>query len=535
MIIDARDIPNNQEITSDVCIVGAGAAGITLALEFKDQPFQVVLVESGGLKMEHRTQHLYNGENIGEQYPHLEFSRQRYFGGATNKWLGLSRPLDSIDFEERSWVPHSGWPFTKETLDPYYVRARSICQLDPEKSFDVESWEKKHHRRLPLEYIGLETKIFLFSPPTNFKTAYLNEIKNANNIQALLHANAIDIEVNGTANQISKMQIATLSGKSFAVQAKIFILAMGGIENPRLLLASNKVHREGIGNQHDLVGRFFMDHPHYVAGIIPFPVEELQIDLYKAINLNNIQKNPENWGAISLSEDSLRQRKMINASAFFLLRPSYKLDHQYYSRGTTSLLNLGDILNHTTSPFINVFHHLKNVVQQPIPPIKVILRMFKHMFNPYHWVGIKIETETFPNPDSRVTLSSKRDRLGVPKPILNWQLTQHDLENIGVFENLVFTGLEKIGYKVLVLRHDKTSSGWPVSFRAAKHHIGTTRMHQNPKRGVVDKNCKVHGIENSYIAGSSIFPTSGQANPTLTIVALAIRLADHIKSYFTHN
>jgi len=159
MILDGRGLPDNQKIYTDVCIVGAGASGISLAIELINTSLNVVMIESGGLLFNHKTQWLYQGDNIGRPYYDLEFTKQRYFGGASNKWFGRCRPLDSIDFEERSWVPHSGWPFGKDMMDPYYARAHSVCHLGP-YNYDAEYWSSASKKPLPLAEAGIETKIF---------------------------------------------------------------------------------------------------------------------------------------------------------------------------------------------------------------------------------------------------------------------------------------------------------------------------------------------------------------------------------------
>lgn len=248
MITDARSLPKNTEIDTDVCVVGAGAAGITLARELSGQSFSVCLLESGGLEFQEDTQSLYAGENVGLPY-NLANERLRFFGGTTNHWGGYCRPLDDIDFKVRDWIPNSGWPFDKAHLIPYYERALKICQLGEPYTFDVADWESEETPRLPFIGNRVVTKLFRLSPPTRFGRVYRNEISRSGNISTYLHANAVEIETDENARTVTRLRVASLEGNSFWVSAKLFILATGGIENPRLLLNSNKRQSVGLGNQ----------------------------------------------------------------------------------------------------------------------------------------------------------------------------------------------------------------------------------------------------------------------------------------------
>ncbi|MCK4785578.1 MAG: GMC family oxidoreductase, partial [Desulfobacteraceae bacterium] len=276
MTVDARSLQENYTIETDVCIVGAGTAGLTLAREFVDKDFRVCLLESGGLKPDQETQSLYWGENVGHPYFSLDTARARYFGGTTNRWhiaigddrVGARmRPLDEIDFEERDWVPHSGWPFSKSDIDPFYDRAQAICRIEP-LTYDVADWEDPEKSpRLPLDSNHVRTVIYKFGSSDPFITDYAKDVIEAANIRTLLYANVTEIETNETARVVKRLRVACLGGKKFWVSAKLYVLAAGAIEIPRLLLLSNKSHRAGLGNQHRLVGRFFMEHPHFWLGL----------------------------------------------------------------------------------------------------------------------------------------------------------------------------------------------------------------------------------------------------------------------------
>lgn len=281
MIIDARSVPKGKTIETDVCIIGAGAAGITLAREFIGQSFRVCLLESGGFEFDEDTQSLCDGETIGLPYTPLKAARVRYFGGTTNHWHGWCRPLDEIDFESRDWIPHSGWPFGKSHLFSFYERAQSICQLKP-VPYDVKFWEAETASSLPFASSRVNTAVFRFSPPTRFGEVYRDQIARARNISTYLHANVTEIDNNEHARTVTRLRVTCLPGNQFWVSATIFILAAGGIENARLLLLSNKLQSAGLGNQNDLVGRFFMDHVGVASGAVILSDPDTSTVLYES-------------------------------------------------------------------------------------------------------------------------------------------------------------------------------------------------------------------------------------------------------------
>jgi choline dehydrogenase-like flavoprotein len=513
---------------TDVCIIGGGAAGITLAREFAGARFKVSLFESGGYRFNHRTQLLYRAVNCGRTYYDIEFTKQRYFGGATNKWYGRCRPLDAIDFETRPWVKHSGWPFGKKELDPFYFRAHDVCQLRS-ANYDPSFWETDEKKQLALNGTPIESKIFQFSPPTRFASEYVNIFKTAPNIQLFLNSNAVSIALNPEGGRVTHVNFATLAGNKFQVKARLFILAASALEIARLLLVSNDVHSGGIGNQHDLVGRFFMEHPHIFDAILTTALPDKMARFYKILDYDIKSENLGTVAALGLTENTIRLEKMLNASAFFIRRKGYKSDDRYFSKAGVTLTKVMDTFNHTCAPGIQFFRYAKDTIKDIKAVSGIVKQWLNGLVKPITCMTIRTQLETAPNPDSRVTLSQKKDRLGMNKLRLDWQLTDLDLESYRKFNQILCKGLRMAGIGVRPFKHDLDEYGWPVSMVAGKHHMGTTRMHQDPKKGVLNADCKVHGVANLYVAGSSIFPTSGQANPMLTLVALAIRLADHVK------
>jgi len=521
LLIDARTLPENKIIKTDVCIIGAGPAGITLAHEFIGQPFRVCLLESGGLELDEKTQSLSEGENVGLSYFPLETTRFRYFGGTLGKEAWCWQ-LDEIDFETRDWIPYSGWPFSKSHLDPFYERAQSILRLR-HIAHDVEAWETKNSPCLLFIGDRVITKIIQISPSIRFGEIYRDEVERADNIHTYLYANVLDIETTYTARTVTHLQVACLQGNKFWVEAKLFILATGGIENARLLLLSNKVQRAGLGNQNDLVGRFFMEHPHLESGIFIPSDPYISAALHTLYNYECKVNNIPVIRAVALSAQTLRHEKLVNFSAT-LESSCYQV-----SNGVTSLELLLKALRQRNMPD-GLIKHLSNVIVDINDVATAAYRkLFKGNSYPVKFFRLYNRTEQASNPNSRVTLTAERDCFGKNRVQLDWRLSPIDKSSLRRAHEIIRLELDRAGLGRLMITLDDNDTTWPLSLTGGHHHMGTTRMHVDPKRGVANENCQVHGISNLFIAGSSLFPTSGCANPTLTIVALAVRLADHMK------
>src|SRR5215472_998991 len=277
MIIDARGLPSGTTIEAEVCIVGGGAAGITLAREFINAPFRVALLESGGMEFEQATQDLYEGQSIGAPFDDLTVCRLRFFGGTTNHWGGYCLPLDAIDFEPRDDLPYHGWPFPKSHLDPWYARAQEVCRLGA-YDYRLSSWGIPDSKTPP-PFSGpiFQTKV-LQENPVRFGSFYAPELRQAPRVTVYLHANACHFDGGETGNGIKELSVKTLSGENFTVRARTYVLAAGGIENARLLLASGREGGNGLGNDRDLIGRFFMVHLEYSAGTIVLSNPHMDLD-----------------------------------------------------------------------------------------------------------------------------------------------------------------------------------------------------------------------------------------------------------------
>ncbi len=528
--LDPSKINQNETIKTDVCIVGGGAAGISLALEFSKQKFNVLIIESGDKKFKHRNQHLSSSKSVGIPTSSIMFSRRRQFGGTTVTWAGRCRPLDEIDFIKKDWVPFSGWPFSKDELDPYYKRSQKVFGLDDynysffsEKSDD---WFDKLSNKT--DFSG---KAFLTSSSINFSIVHSQELEKSPNIKILLNTNVTHVNLDSSGKEVNSLTCKTIQGKRFFVSSSVFILAAGALEITKLLLSSNQVQKNGVGNQNDLVGRFYMDHAHFWSGAFINPTHKLSFGKENIQYFGKQSLFLRTYLGLGLKEKYIENEKLTNAAGFFIHRSWNKSQDEYYSIEGIAFQNIYDILRHYKYPDIkllikNIFILIKNIMGF----IHYSVQYMTSIWEEDDWVGIHSQFEQVPNPESRITLSSTKNELGQANIIINWKLTSQDFENMNIFHSKMKMSFEKIGLSFKLFPINYENEYYPNRLIPGKHHMGTTRMNNDPNLGVVDENCKIHGVSNLYVASSSVFPTSGQANPTMTIVALAIKLADHIKN-----
>jgi len=527
MFHDARQLEAGAEIRADVCIVGAGAAGIAIARELLGQQQRVALLTSGGFEYARGPQMLYAGDNVGMPAYTPYRSRVRMYGGSTTRWTGHCRPLERLDFERRDWVPHSGWPFPMDALDPYYRRAHEVCRLGP-YDYSPSTWSADGTRPLPVDPHTLDVRMYQFAHPTDFGKIYHDELGAARNVDVWLHADVLEIEAAADARRVSGLRVVTAPGKEVRFVADRYVLACGGLENPRLLLASNRVAAAGLGNQYDLVGRFYTDHAFLFQGWFEPLVPDADWTL-NVIDYEKVGSNQRAHAALALPERTICAEGLNDCAVYFVRRPSFKLQPAYFSDGVKSFTQLADVLKGQDLVDRSVGRHLINVAAG-LPAVGTTLaRQAIEMVRPRPRLALKTVIETTPNRASRVSLAEQRDALGMPRVRVDWRINSGDQRGFKRLYEVMRTELARLGLGSLVEDPAVDSDGWPVSFSSGMHHMGTTRMHDDPRQGVVDANCKVHDLANLYVAGGSVFPTGGIANPTLTIAALAIRLADHLK------
>jgi choline dehydrogenase-like flavoprotein len=525
MFSDARAIPDQTELNCDLCVIGAGAAGITIARALAGTQMSVILAESGGLNPDRATNSLNRGSTGSPYALPLDESRARGFGGTTSLWAGWCRELDPLDFEQRDWVPESGWPFGHDTLRPFYERARAACEVD-DPAISKRSAGIRPGDALDLPSKRLESVPFGLSPPTEFGKAYRYEIANSANVRTLLHATAVGLDWNHERSAIDRVRFSTKQGRAITVRARAFVLATGGIENVRLLLASSDDPAHAPGNGEGLVGRFYMDHPAYFsASLDPSPA----CPSLSAYTTPHVRRpaiaGPVTLG-LGLSESTMRAERLLNAVVRFVPQPAHALRASFDSAASASARRLRRSV--TKRDLSNSVFHLGRVGSGLGDLFSTLTVMAHHKLSPQWQLAVRCFIEPEPSPANRVTLSSLRGPLGERLPHVEWIAGAAEKRSAIRINEILLEDMAQAGFGSVVPVLRSEGDDWPRSQTGASHHMGTTRMHSSPRKGVVDADCRVHATANLYIAGSSVFPTCGYANPTLTIVALAYRLADRL-------
>ncbi|MEY2537054.1 MAG: hypothetical protein QOG67_794 [Verrucomicrobiota bacterium] len=547
MLIDARTVERGRRVEADICVVGTGPAGITLLRELAGPALRIVALESGGQVFDSETQALYDGATMSRDgYPTdlLMTARRRQFGGTAHLWndefdagkgdeLVRLVPLDAIDFEKRAWVPYSGWPFAKSELERFYEHALRFAGARPlDPGHPITTVDQPE---LFLSDARLRTVLSQFGLRSVFARDYPEALARDENVCVYLNATLSELALRD--NAVGHARVAATPDSEFEINARFFVLAAGGIENARLLLLSDGTQRNGLGNENDLVGRFFMDHPSFRLGVLT-PSNR---DLFRATGLydHHLLNGERVMGKLTFSEQTMRREEMLNICVTLTPRG------RGYESPATKILKR---LMHSESPATAAallrqeFRSLTNSWDEVLARLYnrlagTQLRYFEHKGG---WSRLQKRERRFrrfelgclseqaPNPENRVMLGETLDRFGQRKVQLQWRWSEVDLRSIRRAQKILKEEFEQQRLGAFTEQHELDGGERPL-FSSPHHHIGTTRMHINPREGVVDADCKLHGVSNLYVAGSSVFPTGGFANPTLTIIALAIRLSYHLK------
>jgi choline dehydrogenase-like flavoprotein len=480
MLIDLNLVAtNHQKKSYDVCIVGAGPAGITVARILASKGKRVALFEGGDLVYSEDSQSLYQGKSIGlNDWDAVKNCRLRYFGGTSNHWAGLCSYFDEVDFTKRP-NQMSGWPISRSEVFTYFDEAKKILDL-PSDSFQHDiGWKG----------LGFRQFIHAYSPPTRFNQKYLNELKQSKNIDLYINANLTNILLEDGLQDVKSIQLTNYKNTSIRFTAKSYVLAMGSIENARMLLANNQQVKVGLGNHSDYVGRCYMEH---------FNVE------FGRFVIDNADYWKNGKIMLSLSADLIKKHDI--GSAVVVMEPNAKTK----SYGRTALLK----------------QQLRNLVCQSTTATDYSRKLVDFDCDGDGTISSMIEQS--PNRDSRVTLDKVKDRFGIPRVVHNWQYNQYDTHTIRTLGIQMAKEMAKLGAARVQLKDFILDNSLEVKTSHHCHQMGTTRMSGLASDGVVDKNLKVHHLNNLYVAGSSVFPTGGGCNPTLTLTMLALRLANHL-------
>jgi choline dehydrogenase-like flavoprotein len=544
MIIDYLDRSGPDDFFADICIVGAGPAGISIARSFIGTSLSVCLVESGGLAGEDRNQELYAGSSIG--CPELDpaTSRMRAFGGSCNVWGGGCVPLSTLDLGPRDWVPHSGWPLSYDEIEPYYRRAQEVCGIESHDFTEGTFLTPPARAPVAFENGKLVNQNFVLSP-VFFGDAYRSELERAANITVLLHANLLEFEAAPAGSSVTRARIGALDGRRGMIRARQYVLACGGIENARLLLLSNSVAPNGLGNDRDLVGRYFMDHPSGKLGTL---FTDAPDPLTRPYDRSGGKGPAPSFPELCLSDQAVQAHQLLSgrvrpvaveAPAPKGIRALRDLKNAFLPVDDESLALEGMMRARRSDEPGNDEGEAKQGIG------KLGLRVGVGSWDIAHAVWRKLTDkptvrsthvdvigyfEQAPNPDSRVTLGDEIDALGQRKVCVDWRLTELDWHTYRTAAGLFGTELaNSCGGKFQLEPWLQEGSDAVPQLRGTAHHLGTTRMSDDPNLGVVDRQCRVHGVDNLYVVGSSVFPTGGWAFPTFTIVALSMRLAEHLR------
>jgi choline dehydrogenase-like flavoprotein len=557
MIADARFIPHGSRLLCGICIVGAGAAGLTLALGLLETGVDVIVLEAGGENLEESIQTLYDGAVSGAAHPPPKMYRQRRLGGSTAVWGGRCVPFDAQDFEVRPHVPLSGWPFGLEELAPFYRAAHDVLELG---AFEYNARDALAADALIAdfndEHVTAE-RVERFSPPTNMWKRYGRTLKRSSKIKILKYAACARVVAEETGRHVENLNCISSDGSIFTIEANSYVIAVGGLETVRVLGHS------GLGDHSGLLGRGYMCHIETRIGKLQLTPSDRKVIYGFEHTLDGVYARRR----FSLTRQRQNDLSVLNAtirlhhplisdpshgrsvlSAIFLAR---KFVIPEYAR------KFGDIdLPEHQRKFSIAEHdkawsahgytvnmlHVRNVCFGLSELFSfggdwIVKRHLRHRRIPYVALpavtgayALDLHAEQAPNLDSRVMLDDVLDRNGIPKLRIDWRMTDLDYQTVSTtlqeFNRAVLeSGCGAVCFDEADLDAEVRARSLPVG----GHHIGTARIARDPKLGVVDADCRVHHMDNLYVAGSATFPTSSQANPTLTIVAMALRLARHLK------
>ncbi len=488
-----------------ICVVGTGIGGGSLieALAMSGL-FRITIVEAGNTKRS--SNELVNHEMVGRPFG-VRTTRAIQVGGTSNLWHGVLAPLAPDDFEAKDYVAYSGWPISYKDIEPYYKRAAKTLGLGSFDYYNVARLPhiiEKHLTDISFNREYLESKIFQQpTPPKNFKNAMLDLDRTSKDITLLQEHVALKLV--HSSGRVSKLLVGIPDGNTKYIEADVFVLAAGALETPRILLNSN------IDN--DNIGKYLMDHPMGNLCQINFKKPK-RAPLYSDMKLSKLQKIKS---GLVLKKNIREKFQLLNHC--FYLRPSFVkgIDNES-EKIKLSLLAFRD--GKITLPDIWNFCKNFNVIRQ-ILTYKLSLNV------KFKYADLFFVTEQRPNPNSRVTLSNLSDKWGYPIARVDWQVMQEDIDEIRTWNEFLRTKL--LPQSEYDFTHKLSDFNWEETYTSAIHHIGTARMSESKSEGVVDKNLKVHGLNNLYICDGSVFCTSGNVNSSFTISALATRLADYFR------
>lgn len=526
-----ENISSSEPIPADVCLIGSGPTSLTIATELRKENIRLVIIESGGLRTQAHSDALSEIESVGLPRVMEQIKvRNRVFGGTSHTWSGRCAIFDPIDLEVRPWLPLSGWPITLDQLTPFAARACSylgihshaqgadiwpqIGRSRPQPDLDGGTlspffWQYSRDEKNPLDYMRFGPR-FLRSQQANCRILY--------------NATVTHIDARPEDGAIRGVEIADRNDRRLKVVAPLVVLGAGGIENPRLLLASNRIVPSGVGNERDLVGRYLMDHPRCTVAHFDLKKSPGLSELRDRYGILRLQASGNSVvQGVALGEKVQRDEQLLHCAAWLTEVRSANDPWDALKR----LLRPGSE-GRRAQDLISILGHPGALVEG------LRRRLFEKRGLLHHLDDLVLDAVVEQTPDaaSRITLAERRDRFGVPLPRIDWRIGEKERRSIARLTALIIEEFPRLGLPApQPVPWVKERDYQAAQFYDPAHPSGTTRMAEDPAHGVVDANAQVHGVRGLYIAGSSIFPTNGHANPTMMIVILAIRLAEHLRQH----
>ncbi len=530
---DLATLDDTANLECDICIIGSGPAGATIAQELAGTRLNITLLESGGLSRHDATDRLNDIESVG--WPRVMdqwLVRNRIVGGTSHTWSGRCTLFNEIDLETRSWVPHSGWPLELSQLKPFLDRSAAYLGLGKGSGYQDRHFWSYAGRRPPKPELNSDALLPCFwqfsrdpkRPMDHMRLGPALLAKLPQNVSLLTNATVLHINVNAAATAVNAVEVASLDGRHHVVHARIVIVCAGGVENARILLASNQTMPTGLGNQHDLVGRFLMDHPRGNVASFQIAGSAALQKLFGHYHVVDRSGGHMYAHGMRLSPQIQQDEQLLNCAAW--IAGDIGADDPW--NAVRRLLRRQDLGPSSIGRDAMAIASNLGLVSRGLNNFFIEGNGLPHKLDRLNLVCM---AEQMPDPNSRVTLADSRDRFGIRHSRIDWRVNEMEHRTVRRMAELVREAFQCVGLPTPILE-PWVEQGRPMPddiFRDVAHPTGTTRMGDDQATSVVDADCQVHGIDGLYVAGSSVFPTTGHANPTQMIVALAIRLADTIK------
>ena len=508
----------------DLCIVGAGAAGLALAAQFLQGPGQILVLESGLREPDPYGDALNQLESVGVRHDGWREGRVRSLGGTTRAWGGQLIPLRASELASRHWIPASGWPLGVEELDPYYRRVEQLLRIEG-PPYDEQAWQRLGVMPPAFDPREFQVRFSQWAAlgRRNFAVLWRRDLERSNNVSVLLDATAISMRCTPGGEHCESVEVRARSGRQANIRARAFVIACGCIETARLLLASPTANGSSVANSSGLVGRYFQDHVSYIAGEIEPTSRRLIQDVfdprYVGATMYSVKIEP--------TEAAMRREGWLNVMAHVAFQIPDALGWMELRRILRSL-QAGRLELPSRDECLAM-------LRGSVELTRLVLTRYiaKRRLSPgTGGIRLLIDSEQAPNCDSRVLLDSRVDSFGIAQARLDWRIGELERRTLTGFAQHIAKELERVGLGRI---HPAGPPNFelrdaPGAARDIFHHMGTARMSLSPRTGVTRADLLCHDVDNLYVAGAAVFPAGGIANPTFTALALSLRLADHLKA-----